>query len=82
MARLHGGRAGLATAPERALNRRPRSDATMAPGWPLSRPCGAGPTTVQATRDGGVAVVWNAGPKPYFGTLAIRYRADGSEFGP
>lgn len=55
-----------------------QSDATVAPGWPLSRPCGAAPQFVEPTADGGLLVVWNAGTKPYDGSVEIRYRADGS----
>jgi hypothetical protein len=55
-----------------------RPDGTLAPGWPLSRPCGAATQWVERTPDGGLLVLWNAGAKPYDGTLAVRYRADGS----
>jgi hypothetical protein len=58
-----------------------QSDGTLAPGWPLSRPCGAATLWVAQTPDGGLLVLWNAGAKPYDGTLEIRYRADGSVAG-
>jgi hypothetical protein len=58
-----------------------QSDGTVAPGWPLTRPCGAAPQLVESTPDGGLLVLWNAGAKPYDGTLEIRYRADGSVAG-
>lgn len=58
-----------------------QSDGTVAPGWPLARPCGAAPQLVESTPDGGLLVLWNAGAKPYDGTLEIRYRADGSVAG-
>jgi hypothetical protein len=58
-----------------------QSDGTVASGWPLSRPCGAGPQWVEPTPDGGLLVLWNAGAKPYDGNLEIRYRADGSVAG-
>jgi hypothetical protein len=59
-----------------------QSDGTLAPGWPLSQPCGAAPQWVEPTPDGGLLVLWNAGAKPYDGTLEIRYRPDGSVAGP
>jgi hypothetical protein len=58
-----------------------QSDGTLASGWPLSRPCGAAPQLVEQTPDGGLLVLWNAGDKPFNGTLEIRYRPDGSEAG-
>ena len=58
-----------------------QSDGTLAPGWPISRPCGAAPVGVEQMPDGGVLVLWNAGDKPFDGTLEIRYRADGSVAG-
>ncbi len=58
-----------------------QSDGTVAPGWPLSRPCDASPQWVEQTPDGGLLVLWNAGAKPYDGTLEIRYRPDGSVAG-
>ena len=58
-----------------------QSDGTLASGWPLSRPCGAAPQWVRQTPDGGLLVLWNAGAKPYDGTLEMRYRADGSVAG-
>jgi hypothetical protein len=58
-----------------------QSDGALAPGWPLSRPCGASPQSVGQTSDGGLLVLWNAGAKPFDGTLEIRYRPDGSVAG-
>jgi hypothetical protein len=58
-----------------------QSDGTVASGWPLGRPCGAAPQWVEPTSDGGLLVLWNAGAKPYDGTLEMRYRADGSVAG-
>jgi hypothetical protein len=55
-----------------------QTDGTLAPGWPIGRPCGAAPVAVEQMPDGGVLVLWNAGDKPSGGVLEVRYRPDGS----
>jgi hypothetical protein len=55
-----------------------QSDGTLAPGWPIGRPCGAAPAAVEQMPDGGVLVLWNDGDKPSGGVLEVQYRPDGS----